>query len=118
MTDQTSDHVGKLTDFQITCESNVLATLRESGLSAASEIRWIGEPVIVVTADALEIWIYIDEAGISRPVDWRYEKWDFDSPGDLIGRLSHELGFLLKALSTATTNPSRIRRPRPPKRKS
>ena len=101
-----------LTAFQIACESKVLTTLREAGLAAKREIQWIGEPAILLTADVLHIWIYVDEAGISRPVDWRYEKWDYKSPDDLITHLVTELQVLLTMLAKNRSDASHIRRPR------
>jgi G:T-mismatch repair DNA endonuclease (very short patch repair protein) len=83
--EQNPDNYG-LTHFQKKCEQRLRSCLEGLGIEfQRREIRWIGEPAIRAEIQSFNIWIYVDEAEIGGTgVEWHYEKYDYDTPDQLI----------------------------------
>lgn len=88
-----SEH--SLTGFQQMCEATLRQNLEPLGLKLENrEVRWIGEPAIRGEVDRINIWIYVNEAEIGGgDVDCRFERYDYDTPSELIN------AFVTKVIS-------------------
>lgn len=85
-----------LTIFQLKCREALEKLLLDKGLSAAFEVQGVDEKYMLARlanlGDRFEVYIYEDEAGFFSGEEWHpYERVDFDSDADLIGKLMHDI---------------------------
>lgn len=86
-----------LSKFQRECELRLRQRLEEFGVELKQREVWLSEPAIRAEFGDLHVWIYVDEAEIGGDgLDCRFEKYDYDTPSQLIEAFVDKVASLLR----------------------
>ena len=94
-----------LTPFQRTCEEALTKALQERSLHMVGRVEQGRKETYItagISSTALQVYIYLDEAGIQAPGQWiPFEVPDYDTASELIAAFTDEVLKLSGAASVS-----------------